>query len=403
MRWIAIFACAAALVGSVPARAQAKPATKAIALAVPQTTAKPLLPSAFDGWVMDGAAKTATDPAQADNANAAVLKEYGLKYSAEATYKRDGETLTLKALAFPDVTGSYGAFSFYRGTDWPKADIGSGAASNHNRVIFWRGTTMVDANFSAIHPESVSELRELADGLPQVQGNKAVLPPILELLPKSNSEDQTARYVKGPDGYTLLPGKGLEVLTPRYTLGPAGYAGAGGVLPPELVGFNLDAETVTASYPLTSGPATLTLIEYPTPQMAAAQAAKIRAYLQAGGKTQPFTSALTNSDRASLEVRYTGPVVALVSGDAIPDESHRLIEMVHYSSDLTALPQPGESDVQKTSALLINIAMFVIVVGGAAILLGFLLGGGRAFYRVLRGKPASSVYEEEFTRLNLKD
>jgi hypothetical protein len=161
---------------------------------------------------------------------------------------------------------------------------------------------------------------------------------------------------------------------------------------------------VTANYSLTSGPATLTLIEYPTPQMAAAQAAKIGAYIHAGAKAQPqFTQALANSDQVSLEVRHTGPVVALVSGDAIPDESHRLIEMVHYSSDLTALPQEGESDVQKTSTLLVNIAMFVLIVGGAAILLGFLLGGGRALYRILRGKPVSSVYEAEFTKLNLKD
>jgi hypothetical protein len=381
MRWIAILACAAALAGSVPMDAQAKPAAQAAASAAPQAAAKSLLPDAFDGWVLDGVAKTVTDPAQADGANAAALKEYGLQSAVEATYKRDDETLTIKALEFEDVTGSYGAFSFYRGNDWPKEDIGAGAASDHNRVVFWRGATMVDANFSAIHPESAAELRELAKSLTDAHGNKGVMPPILDLLPKQN----------------------LDAQAMHYALGAASYTGAGGVLPADLVGFDLEAETVTANYSLTSGPATLTLIEYPTPQMAAAQAAKIAAYIHGGGKTQPFTSALTNSDQASLEVRHTGPVVALVSGDAIPDESHKLVEMVHYSSDLTALPQPGESDVQKTSTLLINIAMFVLVVGGAAIVLGFLVGGGRAFYRVLRGKPASSVYEEEFTKLDLKD
>ncbi len=399
MRWIAILACAAALAGSVPMSAQAQTALKV----PPPGRSVSLLPSAFDGWVADGALKTVTDPAQADSENATALKEYGFQSAVEATYKRDGETLTLKAFEFPDVTGSYGAYSFYRGADWPKADVGSGAASDHNRVIFWRGTTFMDANFSAIHPESAAELRELANGLPEAHGNKALMPPILELLPKSNREDQTTHYVKVPDGIKLVPSKGVETLSPRYALGAAGYAGAGGVLPANLVGFDIDAEAVTASYSLTSGPATLTLIEYPTPQMAEAHAAQIRAYIRAGAKAQPpFPKALANSDQVSLEVRQTGPVVALVSGDATPDDSHRLIEMVHYSSDLTALPQPGISDVQRTSTLLFNIAMFVIVVGGAAMLLGFLLGGGRAFYRVLRGKPASSVFEAEFTRLNLK-
>ena len=35
-------------------------------------------------------------------------------------------------------------------------------------------------------------------------------------------------------------------------------------------------------------------------------------------------------------------------------------------------------------------------------LLGFFLGGGRALYRVARGKPVSSVYEVEFIRLHLE-
>jgi len=43
------------------------------------------------------------------------------------------------------------------------------------------------------------------------------------------------------------------------------------------------------------------------------------------------------------------------------------------------------------------------VIGGAAILLGFFLGGGRALYRMARGKPVSSVYEEEFIRIDLRD
>ena len=57
----------------------------------------------------------------------------------------------------------------------------------------------------------------------------------------------------------------------------------------------------------------------------------------------------------------------------------------------------------KTSQLLLGIAMLVIVGCSAAVLLGFFLGGGRALYRVARGKPVSSVYEEEFIRLHLED
>jgi hypothetical protein len=199
-----------------------------------------------------------------------------------------------------------------------------------------------------------------------------------------------------------LPQASLDKQTTHYALGPAGYAGGGGVLPPELVGFDRGAETVTSNYSLRSGQATLTIIDYPTPQMAAAQEGRVRSYIKAGGHAQPpWPKPLTDSDQASLEVRRSGPLVILVSGDAIPDESHKLLETVHFESNLTSVPQPSESEVAKTGQLLMGIVTLVLIGAGAAILLGFFLGGGRALYRIARGKPVSSVYETEFIQLNL--
>jgi hypothetical protein len=166
---------------------------------------------------------------------------------------------------------------------------------------------------------------------------------------------------------------------------------------------------VTANYSLRSGPATLTIIDYPTPQMAAAQEAKIRAYIKAGSPKQAnapqpaWSKPLQDSDQASLEVRRSGPLVALVSGDAVPDESHKLLATVHFAAELTSIPQPTESEVAKTSRLLMGIAGLVIVGGSAALLLGFFLGGGRALYRIARGRPVSSVYDAEFIRIDLRE
>jgi hypothetical protein len=343
---------------------------------------KPLLPDSFAGWVTAEAPKKVTDPAQADPASAAALKEYDFTEGALATYSRSGETLSLHALRFRDASGAYGAYSFYRQNGWPKEEIGTGGTSNKNRVLFWLGNTVVDANFSRIGPMSGSELRELAGQLPVPDGAKALAPPILSDLPKPSLDGQTT----------------------HYAVGPAGYLGVGGVLPPDLVGFDRGAETVTANYTLRSGPATLTIVDYPTPQMAMAQETKIRDYIKAGGQAvPPWPKPLVDSDHASLEVRRSGPLVALVSGDAIPEESHKLLATVHYEADLTSVPQPMESEVAKTGQLLMGIAMLVIIGASAAILLGFFLGGGRALYRMARGKPISSVYEAEFIRLDLRE
>jgi hypothetical protein len=160
---------------------------------------------------------------------------------------------------------------------------------------------------------------------------------------------------------------------------------------------------MTANYSLRSGPATLTIIDYPTPQMAAAQETRIRDYIKAGSQAQPsWPKPLTESDQVSLGVRRSGPLVILVSGDAIPEESHRLLESVHYAADITSIPQPGESQAQQTGKLLLGIAGIILIGVFAALLLGFFLGGGRALYRIARGKPASAIYDVEFICLNLQ-
>jgi hypothetical protein len=404
MRWIAIpvlsLAMAAGVQGgwaqatsikivSPDAPSKARSAAKSVkGPATTKAAAAPaaLLPESFSGWVADAASKRLTDALQADAANAEALKEYEFTDGATAGYKRNGETLSLRALRFHDASGAYGAYSYYRQNGWPKEEIGAGATSNHNRVLFWKGNVVVDANFSRIGPMSGSELRDLASQLPVAEGNKAMAPPILADLPQASLDGQTT----------------------HYAVGSASYSGSGGVLPVELVGFNMGAETATANYKLRSGEATLTIIDYPTPQLAATMETRIRAYINAGKvaskSVQPaWTKALADSDQASLEVRRSGPLVALVSGDAIPDESHKLIGTVHFEADYTSVPQQSESEVAKTGRLLMGLAALVIIGASAAILLGFFLGGGRALYRMARGKPASSIYDEEFIRLNLRD
>ena len=376
----------AALAAGQPVRAQAGQPTAAEKKAATKVTLPPspaaVLPDEFDGWAAAEPPKTVNDAAALDAANAAALKEYGFNFAVVANYKREGETLSMRALRFGDESGAYGAYSYYRQNGWPKESIGTGASSDKNRVLFWRGTTVVDATFSHVGPMSAGEMREIAKGLPDAGGNKDIAPPVLEYLPQGDLQGQTT----------------------HYAVGPASYAGAGGVLPPGLVRFDLGAETATADYSLSSGIATLTVIDYPTPQIAQAQESAIRAYIKAGSSAQPaWPKPLTDSDTASLEVRRSGVLVALVSGDAIPDESHRLIELVHFEVNLTSMGQPQSSEVQKTARLLMGIAGIVIMGSLTAILFGFFLGGGRALWRVAHGKPASSVYDEEFIHLDLRE
>ncbi len=85
----------------VPPPTQASPATVSVAA---------VLPTEFAGWQLKGAVARSDDPAVADAANAAVLKEYGFARLEKAAYTRDdGRNLAIRAAVFEDASGAYGA------------------------------------------------------------------------------------------------------------------------------------------------------------------------------------------------------------------------------------------------------------------------------------------------------
>jgi hypothetical protein len=347
----------------------------------------PLLPSVFAGWQSSGASQPLGDPVHADNANAGALKEYGFADGLLASYSRGSETLSIRALRFSDASGAYGAYSFYRPSNWPKVDVGTGGASDRNRVIFWIGNLVIDANFSQISAMTPSELRDLAKSLPVVPGTKALPPPILGNLPQRDMQGQSTHYSLGPAGYT----------------GPAGEAASPAVVPVALVGFDHGAEAIIANYGLTTGPATLTLLSYPTPQIAEAQEKAISDYIQAGNTPQhPWTKPLQDSNPTAVAVRRSGPIVAIVNGDPIKDDAMKLLQSVHYEVEMSAIPGSPTNEIQNYAHLILGIVLLVVIMFGVAVVIGISLGSGRAIFRVMRGKPASVMNDDDFIRLDLR-
>jgi len=328
---------------------------------------RPLLPDSFAGWTTATPPLTVTTPDSDDQASAAALREFGLKDHATAEYTRAGRHLTLHARRFADATGAYGAFTYFRRPGMHVEDIGQGAAATGNEVLFWDGTTLVDALFEngSFNPASdKAALRAAAAALPPALGTESVVPS----LPH------------------YLPAQGLDTESIRYAIGPAGYAGAGGQLPPTLIDFSRDPEVVTAQY----GKGTLTVIEYPTPQIAIARARAINAQLGQG------------NNPAALAVRQSGPLVAVISGNIPTDEAHRLLDKVKYEAEVTwNRTEAYVGEVKKTARLVLGILYLTGILGGSSILVGLSLGGGRAIIRRLQGKPISSLNDDEFITLNL--
>jgi hypothetical protein len=329
-----------------------------LAFAAPAHPSAPaLLPQSFAGF-----SQTAPSPANTGGADDAVLHEYGVAQSASATYTSGTRQVTVRALHCADATGAYGAFTYLRQPGMHAEPIGREGASSGNHYLFWTGTTVVDATFVQPSADERSALTALAAQLPAVGGAAGIPPSLPNYLPRAQLDAQSV----------------------KYAIGPAAYAGTGSPLPVAAIDFGLDTEVVTAQY---GGEGRLTLLLYPTPQIAGAQLKAIDAL----AKTSGFST------------KREGPLVAVVSESASPQKAKQLLAAVHFNDAVTINhPEGYVPETVKLYRLLMGITMLVVILFSAALILGIFFGGGRALVRRLRGKPASTLSEEEFISLHLE-
>lgn len=356
-------------------------------IAPPPESATPapetLLPETFAGWQLAGTPEQSKQASAADSGDAVPLQEYGFTRYESGRYTRDDGKLIVRAMEFEDATGAYGAFTFYRRPTMSAADVGSGAAFDGKRVLFWSGKTLVDATFEHITPMSPAELRDLASQLPQAIANQATPPRLPDYLPPQHLEEETVKYAIGPQSYLM----------------------SGGVLPPGLVDFGRSAEVVMAEYNALGGTGTLTIINYPDSDIAVDRQHAIQAYFASHGTTQyPWTPALTDSNPSAIQLRRSGPLLAVSSGGYSSGAANELLQRVHYEEIVTnGHHGPHVNDPKLLAQIILDVAALVGIFALVSIILGIFLGAGRAALQRSRNK--SGLPEDgasEFIRLNLK-
>jgi hypothetical protein len=280
--------------------------------------------------------------------------ERGTAQSPAAHGALSGSTLpsgTVTVYQFDDATGAYAAYSYLR-------------KSGSNVML--SGVSVVVSNLK-LYPESAAALLKTVQvGLPKVGGTKG-LPPLLP---------------------TYLPTKGLERDTLKYAVGPVGYQAIGAAVPPEIIGFDKAAEVVTAKY---QGQGTLTMLLYPTPQIAADHGRQIETEMNRQG-----------ASAGTVKLRREGPLVLMTTGAWNLSEAQEVVENIHLRNELTwnkPVPPEFHAEIRKTVSLLTSILIFCGLGALAAVVIALFLGGARAAIRVMQGKPAAT--EPEFLRIDL--
>jgi len=343
--------------------------------------ARPILPHEFAGWQLQGDVQASSDPAAADSTNAMVLKEYGFTDFASGAYTRDdGRTVRIRAARFADASGAFGAYTSYLQPEMRKEQIGDQGASLGNRVLFYRRSVLVDAQFSQESPMSGAELRELAGTLPRPGGNAGNLPAFIEFLPRQDYIPNTQKYVMGPAA--------LAALAPPVSA--------------DLVDFGASSEVSLARYNTPSGEATLMLISYPTPQLAADHLRRIDAAHQLAQQQPGGVSTIEGS--GTFFDKRTGPIVAVASGGISDSDAKALLGRVNYEANVTWNTPTENAQVHDLYMLILNIVILCAILAGLAIVAGVAFGGVRILVkRLYPDKVFDRPEQMEFISLHLTE
>src|SRR5215472_11567153 len=181
-------------------------------------------------------------------------------------------------------------------------------------------------------------------------------------------------------------------------MGPTTLDKVGSPISAELADFSAGAEIVQGTYQSSGGEATLVLISYPTPQIAAEHLRRIDAAQapnpQPGATTPPVVEVGTFLDKRS------GPIVAIAAGPFSQSEAKSLLASVHYDADVTWNENTFFDKKNNLANLLWNVIILCGVVMGLTIVAGFAFGGVRVLLQRIFPSRESAA-EAEFIALHL--
>ena len=168
-----------------------------------------------------------------------------------------------------------------------------------------------------------------------------------------------------------------------------------------LVDFAAGAEVVMAKYSSAGGDATLMVINYPTPQIAAEHMRRIDA---TQGNTQPSPGVASIVDAGPFFDKRSGPLLVIASGPVSQTEARSLLGSVNYDADVTWNENTFFDKKNNLANLLVNIIILCAILIGLALVAGVAFGGLRiAIKRLLPDRIFDRREEMEFISLHLEE
>jgi hypothetical protein len=179
--------------------------------------------------------------------------------------------------------------------------------------------------------------------------------------------------------YGYLPQRGRVANSERYLLGNSSLAKFEPRIPAELAALDRGAEAQLARYRSGGSEFQLTVISYPTPQMAIAFARKF-------------------GELDGVAARRTGPLITVIPEGVSVAAANRLLQEINYSPNFTwneYVPKNTPQDAAKMILAIVALAGALIVL---SVVLGLMFGGSK----LLAKRLGWASTDETFTSLHLE-
>lgn len=313
-------------------------------LCTPAALAQNQLPSSLPGWNSAKAVSASAADLQSIAGDATpALIEYGAKSAEKKTYIRDRsprQAILVTEYSFQDASGAYGAYSFLRTPDMAPAKYSEHSSKSRSRVLVLVGSILLDVSGDELTSEP-AVIKKLVTPL-ESQAQEAVYPSLPMRLPTTDLIQRTDHYFLGPIA--------LAQFWPE--------ASAKG----DWVGFSSGAEAETAKYRLGGREATLLVVDYPTPQIAATRLEKMR---------QQSEINAPDANGGGLYARRDGPLVALIAGAPSEKTANSVLDsiesgiVVTWNEPILKAGQPTMADIVVGTIIGTGEICLFTIVGGA--------------------------------------
>lgn len=279
-----------------------------------------------------------------------IYAEYGLQNLVTRFYTNGKTKIAVELFQMRFSSEAYGLFTFIRGTKTKKAQI------------FYTGSFLVNVSD---YPEGSSESQSFLDALKaSIVSDEGELPSLPFNLPEQGKLTETEKYVVGP--LALAQIKEFTDLK-------------------DVVKFAGGTQAAAANYATSSGPVSLIIIEYHTPQLAT----------DGYGQIQNYYNSLSSQEKASRLLRRIGNYVVSATNVRDTSSAESLIGSIKYSpkvywegKKLTDIPirfRPPDplaiEEASQTAKVIIRTFYWIGVMIFGAIVIGFITGGSFFYWR----------------------